>query len=389
MSPAVLYRPSSSCLEPPCGAERLELRVQHPVLVTLMAPGQARAAWVSPGSHWPLAGLCFHRERVTSSKLLCLIPGNLLPGRSALCSAAAEKRWVPYSFLTALGKAKHKTPTAWEQCPSWGCRVRQQPWGCARLPMARVWQWGALEEQSFSPGTLWLQGSSQCHLGLAASPLQLCMALAVLCGLLALPGVERTYPEPSPIAGGCVCVCGRGRGAADPQCHRRDCSGSALPKLELLRSRFCFCMSYFSRLPLPLFSCPFPSASPFSSPILPLLFFCFFSFCSSCLAQAAARGDGVVGSSGRWAACRGAFGSSPGSRQARGVRPGTCNTRRGQGRARGGAEPNLCLVSAGPARGAATRAQGLASAAAWAALSPRLALLPRAPLCCRWDSEGG
>lgn len=91
----------------------------------------------------------------------------------------------------------------------------------------------------------------------------------------------------------------------------------------------------FSRLPLPLLSLPLPSTSPFSSPFF---LFCFFSFCSSCLSRAAARGDGGVGSSGRWAARRGARGSSPGGRPARGVRAGTRNHAPRAG-GRGGAEP--------------------------------------------------
>lgn len=68
VSPAVPHRPSSSCLDPPWGAERLqtglELRVQHPVLprpcvgpaVPLAAVGRARGARDSPGSRWPAAG---------------------------------------------------------------------------------------------------------------------------------------------------------------------------------------------------------------------------------------------------------------------------------------------------------------------------------------------
>lgn len=127
------------------------------------------------------------------------------------------------------------------------------------------------------------------------------------------------------------------------------CCASALcnHKLELLRSCFCFCMSYFLNSLCHSSPCPFPPPLPSFPHSSSILFFCFFSFCSSCLSRAAARGDGVVGSSGQWAACRGAFGSSPGSRQARGVRPGTCNhaPRAGAGGSRANLRHATCLYS--------------------------------------------
>lgn len=53
MSLAVLYRPSSSCLEPPRGAEHRELRVQHAALVTqsmYQPSGAPHCSWPSSGS---------------------------------------------------------------------------------------------------------------------------------------------------------------------------------------------------------------------------------------------------------------------------------------------------------------------------------------------------
>lgn len=147
----------------------------------------------------------------------------------------------------------------------------------------------------------------------------------------------------------CVYVAGR---MQTLRCHLRDrsgeppgwCCAGALcnHKLELLRSCFCFCMSYFLDSLCRSSPCPFPPPLPSLPHSSSFLFFCFFSFCSSCLSRAAARGDGVVGSSGQWAACRGAFGSSPGSRQARGVRPGTCNHAPRAGAGAGGSRANLC-----------------------------------------------
>lgn len=365
-------------------------------VVLLTAPGQARAAWASPGSRWPMAGLCFHRERVTSSKLLWLIPGNLLPVRSALCSAAAEECRVQCPFLLALGKAKHKTPTAWEQFPSWGCRVPPSSRGAVPGSPWRGFGSGVpSRSRSSAPGRCGRRGAAGVTSAWLQLPVQLCVALAVLCRVFVLPGVERTYPEPSPIAGGgCVCVWlwqGGCRPPVSPQGLFWECppqSQTRAAPITFLLLHVLFFSTPFATLLLPFslhLSLLFPHSSSF-------LFFCFFSFCSSCLARAAARGDGVVGSSGRWAACRGAFGSSPGSRQARGVRPGTCNHAPRAGAGAGGSRaqpvPRVCRPCQGSSSGA-TRAQGLASAAACAALSPRLAPLPWAPVCCRWVSEGG
>lgn len=130
-------------------------------------------------------------------------------------------------------------------------------------------------------------------------------------------------------AGRGVCVCGW-QGDTDPRCHHRDGSGSRWDGAARVPSAIAnsSCSGHVFAFACLIFWTPFatfPALSLHFSllfPVLPL-FFCFFSFCSSCLSRAAARGDGVVGSSGRWAACRGAFGSSPGSRQARGVRAGT------------------------------------------------------------------
>lgn len=168
-------------------------------------------------------------------------------------------------------------------------------------------------------------------------------------GWCAISCPERTCPEPSSIAGGggrCVYVAGR------MQIHsvtvgttlgsRQD--GAARVPSAITNSS---CSGHVFAFACLIFSTPFATLLPAPSlhlsllfPILPL-FFCFFSFCSSCLSRAAARGDGVVGSSGRWAACRGAFGSSPGSRQARGVRPGTCNHAPRAGAGTGGSRANL------------------------------------------------
>ena len=108
---------------------------------------------------------------------------------------------------------------------------------------------------------------------------------------------------------------------------------------------FCFCMSSFLASFPPLFSppptAPHPPPPPFFSSFL---FFCFFPSSSSRLPRAAARGDGAVGCS-RWrAARRGARGSSPGSRQARGVRAGTHNHAPRAGGARGRAGRPCCAA---------------------------------------------
>lgn len=272
MSPAVLYRPSSSCLEPPCGAEHLELRVQHPVLVTLMAPGQARAAWVSPGSHWPLAGLCFHRERVTSSKLLCLIPGNLLPGRSALCSAAAEKRWVPYSFLTALGKAKHKTPTAWEQCPSWGCRVRGAVPGS---PWPGFGSGVPSRSRASAPGRCGCRGAASVTSAWLHLPCS--SAWRWPCSAGCSPSLAWRGPtqSPAPLLGGaCVCVDVAG-GLQTPSVTAGTVLGAPSPNSSCSDHVFAFaCLTFLDSL------ChSSPALSPPPLPSLPP-FFLFFSFVS-------------------------------------------------------------------------------------------------------------
>lgn len=89
---------------------------------------------------------------------------------------------------------------------------------------------------------------------------------------------------------------------------------------------------------------PLPPTSPFSPPFFSsFLFFCFFSSSTSRLPRAAARWDGAVGCS-RWrAAGRGARGSSPGSRPARGVRAGTQPRAEGRG-ARGRAGRPCCAA---------------------------------------------
>uniref|UniRef100_A0A674HSQ7 non-specific serine/threonine protein kinase n=1 Tax=Taeniopygia guttata TaxID=59729 RepID=A0A674HSQ7_TAEGU len=119
------------------------------------------------------------------------------------------------------------------------------------------------------------------------------------------------------------------QGDTDPRCHCRDRSGRRRDGAARVPSAISnsSCSGHVFAFACLIFSTPFatlPTSPLHFSLLLPILplFFCFFPFCSSCLSRAAARGDGVVGSSGRWAACRGAFGSSPGSRQARGVRAG-------------------------------------------------------------------
>lgn len=175
-----------------------------------------------------------------------------------------------------------------------------------------------------------------------------------------------------------LCVC-RWQGDTDPPCHRRDRSGSRRDGAARVPSAITnsSCSGHVFAFACLIFSTPFatfPAPSLHFSllfPILPL-FFCFFSFCSSCLLRAAARGDGVVGSSGRWAACRGAFGSSPGSRQARGVRAGTRNHAPGAGAGAGGSGATLGLVAARgagispapPPRGHTSRGPALAAARA-------------------------
>lgn len=121
------------------------------------------------------------------------------------------------------------------------------------------------------------------------------------------------------------------------------------PPPELLRPRLLLsCMSYFLYSFPPLFFpppfAPLSPTSPFSPPFFSsFLFFCFFSSSTSRLPRAAARWDGAVGCS-RWrAAGRGARGSSPGSRPARGVRAGTQPRAEGRG-ARGRAGRPCCAA---------------------------------------------
>lgn len=140
---------------------------------------------------------------------------------------------------------------------------------------------------------------------------------------------------------------------------------------------------------------PHPPPPPFFSSFL---FFCFFPSSSSRLPRAAARGDGAVGCS-RWrAARRGARGSSPGSRQARGVRAGTHNHAPRAG-GRGAEQASRAVLpgrgcGCGPQDGhRAVTAAGRSSIAGMGRLLGALLLsaLPRAALgsggalCCAGD----
>lgn len=257
------------------------------------------------------------------------------------------------------------------------------------------------------------------------------VGLAVLCRAVCpqLPGedVPGAGEEPSSIAaGGVCCVYAAGRmqphgvTAGTALGSRRD--GAARVPSAITNSS---CSGHVFAFACLIFSTPFATLLPAPSlhlsllfPILPV-FFCFFSFCSSCLSRAAARGDGVMGSSGQWAACRGAFGSSPGSRQARGVRPGTCNHAPRAGAGAGGSRANLrhatcphsraqadvCLPAVpgdqprSPAPGwhRGRRCHGAVlpcPRGAWVLTARRQGWCcfpgaARLPWCYRWDSEGG
>lgn len=117
---------------------------------------------------------------------------------------------------------------------------------------------------------------------------QPCMELAVLCGVVChqLPREDMPRAQLHCWGGGAVRVCGRED--ADPQCHSGDhsgeppgwCCASALRnhKLELLRSCFCFCMSYFLDSLCHSSPCPFPPplpSLPHSSSFLLFLFILF------------------------------------------------------------------------------------------------------------------
>lgn len=229
------------------------------------------------------------------------------------------------------GKAKHRAAGAWEQSPAWGHRVSpalgyvvlsRAGFGCGAAE-----PWRSTRLVPHRPPKRRVVLGIQRHLGLAAAP-------ALLPQPAPRHGHQPCWSWPCSTGWPCVGlamgdVCEGDRGTQSPAVITGTALGAAGTVLHgALRNHHLSCSAHVFAFACLIFSTPFatfPAPSLHFSllfPILPL-FFCFFSFCSSCLSRAAARGDGVVGSSGRWAACRGAFGSSPGSRQARGVRAGT------------------------------------------------------------------
>lgn len=157
VSPAVLYRPSSSCLELPRGAEHLQTRWNQgcSTLSSLthvsaqQCPLLLLAKHREPGTALALTGqrlgsTSLGRGRLQSaSGLLLACYWELAPSKVCFLPPASEGCCVRHPFSRAVRKAKHKTPTAWEQFPTWGCRDPQQLWACAILTMARVWEHGA------------------------------------------------------------------------------------------------------------------------------------------------------------------------------------------------------------------------------------------------------
>lgn len=126
--PAVLYKPSSS--QTSLGAEHLQ-RGWSQGCSALSSPGcscPAQRAWHSPGSHW--------QYFLGRGKHLQITSGSFWEmSVSKVCSLppAPGKRHVGHPFPRAGGKAKHRAPRAWEQCPAWGHRVSPQLWGRAVL----------------------------------------------------------------------------------------------------------------------------------------------------------------------------------------------------------------------------------------------------------------
>lgn len=169
------------------------------------------------------------------------------------------------------------------------CRAHRGESLAARCSLPQdSWQPGALGVLAITPeirvglGTLCSQESGRwCQLGPAASP----SAASAL-----PPPLRNAAPAAAvPGVGGVRGRAGRNRPAASPRGLHREpsgrCRASALRnhRLELLRSCFCFCMSYF--LDSLCHSCPCPFPPPLPSPPHSSSFVSFRSVPPACREQ--------------------------------------------------------------------------------------------------------